>query len=60
VKAVFNDRDAQEVSFPGLKEVDYLEVIKYATFPLHSGTVKYLEEQGVEVSAEFIPPEYKG
>lgn len=28
--------------------------------PLHAGTVKYLQEIGVEVPAELIPPEYEG
>lgn len=28
--------------------------------PLHAGTVKYLQEIGIEVPAELIPPEYEG
>ena len=27
--------------------------------PLHSGTIRYLKEKGIEVPAKLIPPEYK-
>ena len=34
-------------------------IIEYGSIPLHTGTVKFLKEQGVTVPDNLLPPELK-
>ena len=44
--------------YRGLTYVNTENAFKF-NCPLHTGVVKYLKEIGIEVPAEFLPPEYK-
>lgn len=58
-KAIFDHQDEIEQAYPGYGDFDLAEqTLKYATIPLHTGMVRYLQDIGVEVPAELIPPEY--
>lgn len=48
-----------DAAFPNGVKQDVTQLTLNAKVPLHAGTVQYLEEQGVEVPAELIPPEYQ-
>lgn len=57
--ALFAHQEEIDQAFPGYGEYDLVEqTLKYATIPLHSGAVRFLEEKGASVPAELIPPEH--
>lgn len=60
VKAIVETKGQQVQAFPAAESVDFLKdtVLGNPAIPLHAGTVQYLEEQGVEVPAPLVPPEY--
>ena len=58
-KTLFENTAALEEVYKGLSYCTP-ENVQYFNIPLHAGVVRYLEEIGVEVPAELIPPEYEG
>lgn len=59
-QAAYKGRSIQEQAFPAFKKIDMFRVaVKYASVPLHAGTVKICKEMGIEVPKHLIPPEYK-
>ncbi len=58
VRAAFENKAEMVKTFPG-GNFDWQEMIKTFPVPLHSGAVRYLEEIGMKVPANLIPPEYK-
>jgi hypothetical protein len=55
VKAVCEDKEAQANAYGGVKGADFVaDTIKYATVPLHPGTIRYFKELGVEIPARLI------
>ncbi len=58
-KTLFENTAALEEIYKGLSYCTP-ENVQYFNIPLHAGVVRYLEEIGVEVPAELIPPEYEG
>lgn len=48
-----------DAAFPNGAKQDVVALTLNAKIPLHAGTVQYLQEKGVEVPAELIPPEYE-
>ena len=59
-KAAYKGRKLMETSFPASKGFDMFGgSIKYATAPLHAGTVQFCKELGLKVPQRLIPPEYK-
>lgn len=49
-RAVMENIDEQEASFPAMKGADLAELtLKYATSPLHPGAIRYFEEAGYTV-----------
>lgn len=59
-RSVVENQALQVEAFPGVEGNNYLEMTaKYAMMPLHSGVVRYLQDQGMQVPAALIPPEHK-
>lgn len=61
ISAMMSDegRSQWTAAYPKGGEVDVIDLtLRTAKAPLHAGTVQYLEEQGIEVPSELIPPEY--
>lgn len=47
-------------AYPKGANIDVIQLtLNAAKIPLHAGTVQYMKEQGIDVPAELIPPEYK-
>lgn len=60
IKTILANHDKIGNAYPAVKKVNTLELtVKAADIPLHSGTVRYLKEMGIEVPSNLIPPEYK-
>ena len=52
-------RSSWEAAYPKGGKTDVMDLtLKTARAPLHAGTVQYMEEQGIEVPKNLIPPEY--
>lgn len=58
-KAAFEEKKYQEESYKSIKDLDFVTLTLDSPIPLHSGTVKYLKEKGVEIPQNLIPAEYK-
>lgn len=52
-------RKLLDSAFPNGAKQNVIELTLQSKVPLHSGTVQYLHEQGVQVPEELIPPEYQ-
>lgn len=54
VKAIFEDKQAQGEAMAAVKGVNLAEMtLEYATIPLHSGVLRWYEEQGIKVPAHL-------
>lgn len=58
-KAAFEGKNYQEEAYSSIKDLDFVELTLDSPIPLHAGTVRYLEEIGIDVPSELIPEEYK-
>ncbi len=58
-KAAFEEKKFQEESYQSLKDADFIDLTLQSSIPLHVGSIKYLEEQGIDVPDELIPEEYE-
>ena len=54
-KALFENNEYLSKIHPSAAYTTPENTVKYAMIPLHPGTIKYLEEQGIEVPARLIP-----
>lgn len=52
-------RKIWEAAFPSGATQDFVELTLGSSVPLHSGTIQYLKEKGVEIPERLIPEEYK-
>jgi len=60
MKTTLEQADEIATFYPGGNPPDFLELTLSSPIPLHAGAVRYLEEQGIEVPEQLIPPEYEG
>src|SRR5699024_7772745 len=58
-KAAFEEKVFQEEAYDSIKELDFEDLTLESPIPLHAGSVKYLEEQDIDVPEELIPSEYE-
>jgi TRAP transporter TAXI family solute receptor len=59
-RAAWKGKEIQEAAYPACKPVHLFKAgVKYATIPLHAGSVKFCKELGITVPQRLIPPEYK-
>jgi hypothetical protein len=55
VKAICEDKTAQASAMASVKDADFVKMtIKYATSPLHPGTIKYFKEIGASIPDRLI------
>jgi uncharacterized protein len=55
VKAIFEDKVIQGNAMASVKDADLVQLtLKYATSPLHPGTIKYLREIGLDIPDRLI------
>jgi TRAP transporter TAXI family solute receptor len=55
VKAVCEDKEAQANAYGGVKGADFVaDTLKFATVPLHPGTIRYFKERGVLIPDRLI------
>ena len=55
VKAVCEDKTVQAAAMASVKGADFVEMtLKYATSPLHPGTIRYFKEVGVAIPDRLI------
>jgi len=59
VKAVYENADTVNNTWPQMGTGMAFENVQYATAPYHPGAVRYFQEQGVQIPDELIPPEMK-
>lgn len=57
VKAAYENRDTIQHTWPNMADGMDFENVDITTIPYHPGTVKYFEEQGVDIPEELLPPE---
>jgi TRAP transporter TAXI family solute receptor len=55
VKALYDHNDYLLKIHPSASYTTPENAVKYSPIPLHPGTIKYLQEKGVEVPAKLIP-----
>jgi TRAP transporter TAXI family solute receptor len=55
VKALYEHNDYLLKIHPSAAYTTPENAVKYSPIPLHSGTIKYLKEKGVEVPAKLVP-----
>lgn len=55
VKALYEHRDYLEKIHPSASYTTPENAVKYSPIPLHPGTIKYLEEVGVDVPQRLMP-----
>lgn len=55
VKAICEDKTVQSSAMASVKDVDFVKMtLKYATSPLHPGTIRYFKEIGVDIPARLM------
>jgi uncharacterized protein len=61
VKTVYENRKQVLATSPTWNLIEKMpqNIVEYGSIPLHTGTVKFLKEQGVTVPDNLIPPELK-
>lgn len=57
-KAIYENKNSWIDTMPSAANNDMIAMTLSSPIPLHAGAVQYIEEQGVEVPASLIPPEY--
>jgi TRAP transporter TAXI family solute receptor len=55
VKAVFEHQDYLMKVYPGARDTNPENAVKFSPIPLHPGAIKYLKEKGLEIPARLIP-----
>jgi hypothetical protein len=55
VKALYEHQDYLIKIHPSAAYTTGENAVKYSPIPLHPGTVKYLQEKGIQVPAELMP-----
>jgi len=55
VKALYEHNDYLLKIHPSASYTTPVNAVKYSPIPLHPGTIKYLQEKGVEVPAKLMP-----
>lgn len=55
VKAAFENREYMEQVYHGAKHTTAENTANYSPIPLHPGTIKYLQEKGIEIPDRLMP-----
>lgn len=59
IKTIWENHGEISNAYPAVKKEHTLKLtVKAADIPLHSGTIKYLKEKGIEIPERLMPPEY--
>lgn len=59
VKTAYENKDKIKQVWPDMAEGMDVDNVEMTTIPYHPGAVKFLEEQGVDIPEELLPPENK-